>query len=218
MEKEVIASILVTFQAALLATLFGALFGIPLAYLLARFDFPGRRWVEGAINLPVVLPHSAAGIALLSVLGSRTTLGQAAGAFGLSFVGTIPAIAAAMAFVSLPFLVSAAVEAFRSVDPRLELAARTCGAGPGRAFTRITLPLALRGLIAGMVMMWARGISEFGAVLILAYHPMTAPVLIFERFTSFGLKYARPVAVLLLGLCLLVFVIAQWLDRGRRRA
>jgi molybdate/tungstate transport system permease protein len=69
-----------------------------------------------------------------------------------------------------------------------------------------------------MVMMWARGISEFGAVLILAYHPMTAPVLIFERFTSFGLKYARPVAVLLLGLCLLVFVIAQWLDRGRRRA
>jgi len=89
---------------------------------------------------------------------------------------------------------------------RLEKVARSLGASPWQAFFKISLPLAWRSIVAGNIMMWARGISEFGAVLILAYHPMIAPVLVYERFETYGLDYARPVAVLLIMVCLIVFI------------
>jgi molybdate/tungstate transport system permease protein len=112
----------------------------------------------------------------------------------------------AMAFVSIPFLINSARNAFLSVDPRLENVARTLGASPVRVFFTISLPLALRGIVSGMILMWARGISEFGAVVIIAYHPMTTPVMVFQRFNDFGLKYARSVAVLLIIICVALFV------------
>lgn len=215
-EEEVLHSLLLTLWAALLATVFGTVVGVPLAWFLARGRFRGRRLLEGLVSLPVVIPHSAAGIALLSVLGSRTLLGKVAALGGIGFVGTVAGIAAAMAFVSVPFLIGAATEAFRGVDPRLERIARTCGASPWRVFRSVTLPLAARGILSGMVLMWARGISEFGAVIILAYHPMIAPILIFERFTSFGLGAARPVAVLLILVCLVIFILCRRLAEEKK--
>ena len=92
------------------------------------------------------------------------------------------------------------------MDVRLEKVSRTLGASPWQAFFRISLPLAWRSILAGSIMMWARGISEFGAIIILAYHPMIASTLIFERFESYGLAYSQPVAVLLIIICLIVFV------------
>jgi molybdate/tungstate transport system permease protein len=215
-EPEVYFSILLTLRSALWATLVCGLFGIPLAYVLARWKFPGKSLVQGVIDLPVMIPHTAAGIALLMVYGRRFFLGKAFGKLGIGFVGTEAGISLAMAFVSLPFLINAARDGFVSVDPRLERVARTLGATPWRSFFKVSLPLTWRPILSGAIMMWARGISEFGAVIVLAYHPMTAPILIWERFQSYGLKYATPVAVLLIFICLIIFSLLRWLARRPR--
>lgn len=217
LDDEVRTSIGLTFYASFIATAIAFLCGVPLAYLLARVDFPGKRLVEGIIDVPVVVPHSAAGIALLMVFGRRTLLGQAFGIFGLKFVSAFPGIVIAMLFVSLSFLVNAAREGFEAVDPRLERVARTLGASPWRAFWGVSFPLAWRSILSGTILMWARGLSEFGAVIILAYHPMVAPVLLYERFESFGLRYSRPVAALMILICLATFVVLR-LTAGRKRS
>ncbi len=118
-----------------------------------------------------------------------------------------------MAFVGLPFLVNAAREAFALVDPEYELAALADGASPWQAFWHVTLPQAWRGVLTGALMMWARGVSEFGAVVILAYHPKVVPVLVYERFEGFGLAAAQPVAVVLIVSALLVFVLLNLVGR-----
>jgi molybdate/tungstate transport system permease protein len=217
LDEEVRGSILLTFQASFIATAIAFVCGVPLAYLLARVDFPGKRLIEGIIDVPIVVPHSAAGIALLMVFGRRTLLGQAFGLLGLKFVSAAPGIVIAMLFVSLSFLVNAAREGFEAVDPRLERVARTLGASPWWAFWGVSFPLAWRSILSGMILMWARGLSEFGAVIILAYHPMVAPVLLYERFESFGLRYSRPVAALMILICLATFVVLR-LTAGRKRS
>jgi molybdate/tungstate transport system permease protein len=216
LDEEVRSSIFLTLYSSLIATGLAFVCGVPLAYLLARVDFVGKRLVEGIIDVPIVVPHSAAGIALLMVFGRRAFLGQAFGLFGLKFVSAAPGIVIAMLFVSLSFLVNAAREGFEAVDPRLERVARTLGASPWGAFCRVSFPLAWRSILSGMILMWARGLSEFGAVVILAYHPMVAPVLLYERFESFGLSYARPVATLMILICLAAFVALR-LTAGRKR-
>lgn len=215
MDEEVWRAILFTFYSSLLATCIAFFLGIPLAYLLARATFPGKRVIEGLIDLPIVIPHSAAGIALLLVLGRRTLLGRGFALLGLRFVSSAPGVIAAMLFVSAPFLIDSAREGFESVDPHLEHVARTLGASSWESFWKVSFPLAWRGILSGLIMMWARGISEFGAVVILAYHPMIAPVLLYERFQSFGLDYALPVAALVIMISLVVFVILrEFSDRG----
>ncbi len=216
LEAEVRGSILLTFSSSAIATGAALFFGVPLAYVLARSTFPGKRLVEGLIDLPIVIPHSAAGIALLMVFGRRTLLGKAFGLVGLKFVSAAPGIVVAMLFVSLPFLVDSAREGFEAVDPRLERVARTLGASSWGSFWRVSFPLAWRNILSGIIMMWARGLSEFGAVVILAYHPMVAPVLLYERFETYGLKYARPVATLIILICLGTFILLRMVnERGK---
>jgi molybdate/tungstate transport system permease protein len=216
MDAQVQAALGLTFYAAAWAMLLALLTGVPLAYLLARHSFPGKRWVEGIINLPIVVPHTAAGIALLMIFGRQMPVGRALGAVGLRFTDDVPGIVVGMLFVSLPFLVNTAREAFAQVDPELERVAETMGASRWQAFFHVTLPLARRGIMAGAVMMWGRGISEFGAIVILAYHPKIIPVLVYERFAGFGLDAARPVAVILILASLAVFVLLQALLAPRR--
>ena len=211
-DAEVTRSIRLSLGAALTATLFCALAGIPLSYLLARRRFWGRPVLLALIDLPVVVPHSAAGIALLTVIGRHSWLAHLTG----GLVGTYAGIAIAMAFVSLPYLLNAAREGFTSVPVRLEEVARTLGASPARVFFTISLPLAWRSVLSGMILMWARGISEFGAVVIVAYYPMTTPVLIFQRFNDYGLTYARSAAQLLLLVCILIFVALRFVARTRK--
>ena len=215
-DPEVVQSILLTLRAALWATLSCILFGVPLAYALARWRFPGKSIVQGIVDLPVMIPHTAAGIALLMVYGREFFLGKTFSLVGISFTGTEFGISLAMAFVSLPFLVNAARDGFLSVDPRLERVARTLGASPWQAFFKVSLALSWRSILSGAIMMWARGIAEFGAVIVLAYHPMIAPILIWERLENYGLKYARPVAVILILLCLLIFSALRWLSRQKK--
>jgi molybdate/tungstate transport system permease protein len=215
-DRQVLEALGITFYAAMWATVLALLTGVPLAYLLARYKFPLKTWVEGLINLPIVIPHTAAGIALLMVFGRNGTAGRFFGLFGVGFTDTVAGIVVGMLFVSLPFLVNAAREAFAAVDPELEAMALTLGGSRWQAFRYVTLPLAIPGITAGAVMMWGRGISEFGAVIILAYHPKTVPVLVFERLEGFGLSYARPLAVVLILAALAVFVLLQLLLRWQR--
>lgn len=211
LDSEVLSSIWLTLYAALIATAVGCILGVPLAYLLARVDFPGKTLVESLIDVPIVVPHTAAGVALLFVFGRNFFAGKAFNAIGIDFVDSTAGIVVAMLFVSIPFLIDSAKEGFKKVDVRLEKVSRTLGASPWQSFFKISFPLAWRSIVAGNVMMWARGISEFGAVIILAYHPMIAPVLVYERFETYGLDYARPAAVLLILVCLIIFVALRTL-------
>lgn len=204
-DREVLNSIGITFLAGALATGLGMLTGIPLAYLLARRRFWGRQLIEGVINLPIVIPHTAAGVALLMVFGRRGLLGQFFAPLGVAFTENLPGIVVAMLFVSLPFLVNMSREAFALLDEEIERVALIDGAGPWQVFWMVALPQAWRGVLGGALMMWARGISEFGAVVILAYHPKIVPVLVYERFAGYGLNAALPIAVLLILAALLVF-------------
>jgi len=209
--------IVLTVFTASLATFIAALFGVPLAYLLARRNFPGRRLVQGLIELPVVVPHPVAGIALLLFLGRRSDVGGALAHLGLEFVSHVPGIVAAMLFVSAPILVSSAREAFRSVDPQLERVARTLGDTGWGAFRRVTLPLAGRGVLAGSILAWSRSVSEFGSIVILTYNPKVASIYIYDRFTAFGLHAAVPAAVILLLVALTVLVVVRVLQPEERR-
>ncbi len=214
-DKEVIGSIYLTLGVSFAATLVFAIGAIPLAYLLARKSFRGKIVLQSVVDLPIVIPHSAAGIALLGMVSRETWLGQAASAIGLDFVGHPLGIAIAMAFVSIPFLIQSARDGFVNVPVRLEQAAMNLGASSWRVFSSVTLPLAKRSIITGMIMMFSRGLSEFGAIVIIAYHPMVTPVLIYERFGAFGLKYSRPIAALFVLICLVFFVILRILATKR---
>jgi molybdate/tungstate transport system permease protein len=211
-DSELRDSIALTVLTATGATLIAALLGIPLAYLLARQRFPGRRLVQGLVDLPVVIPHPVAGMALLLFLGRRSPVGGTLAQLGLEFVSHVPGIIAAMLFVSAPILVSGAREAFRSVDPQLERVARTLGDTGWGAFRRVTMPLAARGILAGAILAWARSVSEFGSIVILTYNPKVASIFIYDRFTAFGLQAAVPAAVILLLIALLVFVLVRVLQ------
>ena len=208
-DPEVLHSIGLTFGAAAIATAVALITGVPLAYLLARHKFRGKRLLEALINLPVVIPHTAAGVALLLVFGRHGLVGQWLYPLGVTFTDNLGGIVVAMLFVSLPFLVNMSRDAFAMVDEELERVALTDGASQWQSFWHIALPLAWRGVSGGAVMMWARGISEFGAVVILAYHPKITPVLVYERFEGFGLDAAQPVALLLILVALVVFILLR---------
>ena len=214
-DTEVRDSIALTLWSSILATFIFAFFAIPLAYILARNNFKGKKLIQGIIDLPIVIPHSAAGIALLTVISKQGFIGKTGGLIGLEFPGHVAGIVLAMAFVSLPFLINAARDGFSAVPERLEKAALNLGASPIKTFFSISVPLAWRSIVSGLIMMFARGMSEFGAVIIVAYHPMITPVMIFERFGAYGLKYARPVAIVFIAVCLIFFILLRYISNSR---
>lgn len=213
-DEEVRQSIWLTIWVAMAATFLTSFGAVPLAYLLARKSFPFKKVVSAIIDIPIVIPHSAAGIAVLGVLSRDSWLGGAAERIGIVFIGHSAGIMAAMAFVSVPFLVNAARHGFLAVPVRLEKAALNLGASPARVFFTISVPMARRAIGSGFVLMWGRGMSEFGAVMIIAYHPMVTPVLLWERFGAFGLSYARPLAIVIIAICLGAFVLFRILTEG----
>ncbi len=211
-------SIWLTLWTSMAATVLFAIAAIPFSYLLARKDFPLKGLISGIIDVPIVIPHPVAGIALLCVVSRGTFLGKAADKMGFSFVGSSVGIMLAMAFVSIPFLVNSARDGFLAVPVRLEKAALSLGASPLRVFFTVSVPLASRSIVSGLILMWARGMSEFGAVLIISYHPMVTPVLIYKRLGTYGLQYARSIAVLFVSICLILFIILRLLVRGKDAA
>jgi molybdate/tungstate transport system permease protein len=204
---DVRGAIALSIASAFLSAALAVLAGVPLAYVLARTTFAGKGLIAALIDLPLAVPHTVAGIALFIVFGRQGVLGEPLQALaGLKFWGTIAGIVVAMLFVSAPYTVNAARIGFEAVDPRLEKIARTLGLGPWRTFLRITLPLARHSIMTGVTLTFARSISEFGAVVILAYFPMTAPVKIYDLFLQTGLRTSSAAATVLLAVVLVVFV------------
>jgi len=211
---DVRLAIALSLLAALLTTLSAALLGVPLAYGLARSDFRGKEIIAAIVDLPLAIPHTVAGIALLIVFGRQGWIGGPAGEFlGLRFWGTLAGVVVGMLFVSAPYAVNAARIGFEAVDPRLEKVARTLGMGPWRVLADVTLPLAWRSIMTGLTLTYARAISEFAAVAILAYYPMTAPVKIYELFLQFGLDASSGMALLLLVVTLALFILLRQIGR-----
>jgi molybdate transport system permease protein len=156
-------------QSATLATLLCLVLGVPLAWLLARVRFPGRRLVRALVTVPLVLPPVVGGVALLLVFGRRGLIGGWLDAtFGVTLPFTTAGVVLAEAFVAMPFLVIAVEGALRGADSRYEEAAATLGAGRWVTFTRVTLPLVAPGIAAGTVLCWARALGEFGATITFA--------------------------------------------------
>ena len=214
-QGDVSSSVILTMKVSLFATTFALITGLPLAYLIARYEFFGKSFLETLVDIPIMIPHTAAGIALLVAFG-HGQLGGFFDALGISFIGTEAGIMIAMMFLSATFLINGAKEGFKKVDIKLEKVARTLGASPLKVFFAISIPNAKKDIVNGCLMMWGRGLGEFGAVVILVYHPMTAPVLIYDRFTSFGLSYSAPVAAVMIILSIMVFLTVRFVNNRLR--
>lgn len=168
-QPEILDALRLSIQCATLATLLCLVFGVPLAWVLARVSFPGNRFVRALVTVPLVLPPVVGGVALLLALGRNGLLGQWLDRwFGLTLPFTTTGVVLAEAFVALPFLVISVEGALRAADLRYEDAAATLGASRWTTFRRVTLPLIAPGIGAGAVLCWARALGEFGATITFA--------------------------------------------------
>lgn len=214
-DEEIMRSVLLTMKISFFGTCLILLTGLPLAYLIARNNFRGKSLLESIVDIPVMIPHTAAGIALLMAF-SQGDMNRFFKSLGIQFIDTEAGVMIAMMFLSSPFLINGAKEGFKNIDPKLENVARTLGAGSFSVFFRVVLPNAKKDIINGMLMMWSRGLGEFGAVVIIAYHPMIAPVLIYDRFNSYGLSYSAPVAAVMIAVSSTTFLLVRGLNNKKR--
>ncbi|MFF5206244.1 ABC transporter permease [Streptosporangium sp. NPDC000396] len=214
-EPQVLEALRLSLVTATLATLTCLLLGVPLAWLLARVAFPGRRLVRALITVPLVLPPVVGGVALLLVLGRRGMIGQWLDtAFGVTLPFTTAGVVVAEAFVAMPFLVISVEGALRAADLRFEEAAATLGASRWIIFRRVTLPLVAPGILAGAVLCWARALGEFGATITFAGNfpgqTQTMPLAVYLALET------EPEAAIVLSLVLLAvsaLILASLRDR-----
>ncbi len=202
--------VLFTIQIALLGTALNLVPGTAAALFLARYRGPGKEAIETVLSLPLVLPPTAVGILLLRALARRGLLGTLLGDLGIEIVFTWKAVLLATMVMSFPLLVRSARTAFEEVDPRLVGIARTLGCGPARAFFRVTLPLAWRGILAGSVLAFSRALGEFGATIMVAGNipgrTQTLPLAIFH-YDQIG-RDDRALA--LVGVTVVLAFVALW--------
>lgn len=212
---EVIDALRLSLVCSLAATAASIVLGLPLAWLLARVDFPARGLVRGLVTLPVVLPPVVGGVALLLAFGRRGIVGRWLEAvFGITLPFTVAGAVLAETFVAMPFFVLTIEGGLRGLDARLEDAARTLGARPWTVFRRVTLPLLAPSLAAGAVLCWARALGEFGATITFAGNfpgrTQTLPLAVYTALET------DPEAGILLSLVLLVVSLAVLVALRRR--
>lgn len=208
-------------QVAVTATAVSLPFGIAFGFLLARRRFFGKRLVETLVNLPLVLPPVVTGYLLLVLLGKRGALGKYLHDwFGIHVVFTWEGAALASAVMAFPLMVRAIRVAFAEVDIRLEGAARTLGAGPWETFRRVSLPLARRGIVAGALLAFARGIGEFGATIMIAGNipgeTQTIPLLIYTQANSpGGIEASARLVIACIVIAVAALGISEYLERRK---
>jgi molybdate transport system permease protein len=200
-----------TLIASLATTALALVFGFPLAWLLARVEFHGKALLRGLATLPMVLPPVVGGIALLLAYGRRGIIGEPLySAVGLSLPFTTPGVIVAEAFVAMPFFVITLESGLRSMNIRLEDAARSLGAGRLTVFRRVTLPLIAPSLLAGTVLTWSRAVGEFGATITFAGNlpgvTQTAPLAIYISQSSDNIEEAIALSLVLVVVSLAVMI------------
>ena len=210
--------VLLSLKIALIALAAVTCTGLPVARLLARRDFPGKDLLEAAITLPLVLPPSVIGFGLLVLVGKNGLLGKTLAALDASIIFTWWAAVLAATVVAFPLMYQSAKAAFKSVDVNFEKVARTLGAGEIRIFFTVTLPLAWPGLLAGIVLSFARALGEFGATLMVAGNipgqTQTIPLAIYFAVDAGDNVTARTlVAIITVFSFLVIFWVNRWAKR-----
>jgi molybdate transport system permease protein len=217
--SAVLAALVLSLVTTALSLVLTVAIGLPLAVVLARRTFRGKWLVEAIVDLPIVLPPSVAGLALLLVFGRRGALAGPLQAIGHDVAFTTLAVILAQTFVSAPFFVRAARTGFASVDPDLEDAARVDGASERAVFRQITVPLAAGALAGGLVMSWARSLGEFGATIMFAGNidgvTRTLPLLVYSLFQGGDLDASIAAAAILVLAALGVLVAVRFFHWGR---
>ena len=219
--REDLALVFFTLRVATLATLLIALPATAAGLLLARYKGPGKGILETFLSLPLVLPPTAVGILLLDILGHRAPLGGWLAAHGIEIVFTWKAVILATMVMSFPLFVRSARTAFEEIDPRLVAVARTLGCSPARAFVRVTLPLAWRGLLAGAVLAFSRALGEFGATVMVAGNipgrTQTLALAIFSDSQTGNDDRAHVLVGVTVVLAFAALWTAEWIVRRRER-
>jgi molybdate transport system permease protein len=215
-DPDALGSLRTSLLSATISTLLIALFGIPLGYVLARARFRGKELISLVIYVPLVFPPVVSGIVLLLLYGPYGLIGGPLANAGWEVDDSLAGIVIAQIFVSAPFLIVAARSAFEAVDPVLEQVGMTLGQQRWGLFWRISLPLAWRGILAGLVLAWMRALGEFGATVVMAYHPYTLPVYVYVQLSGQGVTSALPLALLSLGVSVLVVALVLLIERYRR--
>jgi molybdate transport system permease protein len=215
-QDSVLEALRTSASAATVATLLITVTGVPLAYVFARNRSWWLRPIEAFIYLPLALPPLVSGILLLFLFGPYTTLGRL---FNGHLTDSFTGVVIAQMFVAAPFLVVASRAAFTAVDPTLETVAATLGRRPLSRFLRVSLRLAWPGILAGMLLTWLRAFGEFGATVMVAYHPYTLPVYTYVQFGIGGLELvlAPVVVAIVAALAVVALARAPWGDLIRRR-
>jgi molybdate transport system permease protein len=213
-ERAVLDAFALSLSSTAVSLVIVVVLGTPLAFVLARTTFRGKALAEALVDLPIVLPPSVAGLALLFAFGRRGLAGEGLDLVGLSLPFTTLAVIVAQVFVSAPFFIRAARAGFRSVEPEVEDAARVDGATESAVLGRVTLPLAAPALGAGLVLAWARALGEFGATILfagnIAGRTQTLPLLVYSEFQS-SLDAAMAAASILVIAALAVLVAVRLL-------
>lgn len=214
-QPEVLQAILLSLVTTFVTVLITLALGTPVAYLLARRRFRGRTFLDTLVDLPMILPPSVAGIALLVAFGRRGLLGQYLSDAGIELAFTSAAVVLAQTFVAAPFYIKAAAAGLSQVDTELEDAAALDGASPWQVFRYVTAPLAWVSLFFGAVMTWARALGEFGATIVFAGNfigrTQTMPLAIYQGF-ELELSVALTLSVILLGISAgVLFVVKRLL-------
>jgi len=215
LSETALAALRLSLVTSLISVMVSLLIGTPLAYILARWDFPGRAALELLIDLPVVLPPSVAGLALLIAFGRQGLFGSWLTSFGVSVPFTTTAVVIAQTFVSAPLFVRAARIGFAGIDPQLEEAAHVEGANQWQMFSQVMFPLSERALISGAILAWTRALGEFGATILFAGNlegvTQTMPLAIYLGFER-NLDVAVVLSVVLVFVSLALLTVMRKLD------
>ena len=225
---EAVSAIALTIYTSALTALAAVLFGLPLGYLLGKYQFPGRSLLDSIIEIPLMIPHTVAGIALITIFGPAEVVGSIFSGYGIRMTDSVIGIVLTLTFVSSTYTVKQVEEAIKSLDPKLDLVSRSLWASATFTFLKVTLPNIWRSVVSGAILTWARASSEAAALFIMAYYPTVASVEIWNLYAEYGLHEstlngvvlspgAVNVAALMILINLAIFVMFKLVQRKRSK-
>ncbi|MCS7031154.1 MAG: sulfate ABC transporter permease subunit CysT [Gloeomargarita sp. SKYG116] len=218
-----LAAYQLTLVTALIAALVNTVLGLVLAWVLVRYEFPGRRWLDSLVDLPFAMPSVVAAITLATLYGQGGVIGQLwdegtllGHLLPLNFTASVQAVVLAQLFVTLPFVVRTVQPVLWELEPEVEEAAYTLGASPWLCFRRVILPQLTPALVTGFTLALARGIGEFGVVVLISgnipYQTLAATVYIYQQLEAFNYPAATAIALVLLVVSLVLFSLTRWVQ------
>lgn len=211
----------VTFVTALIAALINAVFGVLIAWVLVRYDFPFKRIIDAAIDLPFALPTSVAGLTLATVYSDNGWIGSLLVPFGIKVAFTRLGVAVAMIFISLPFVVRTLQPVLHDMEKEVEEASWSLGASQFQTFRRVVLPPLMPAILTGVALGFSRAVGEYGSVVIVAsnvpFKDLIASVLIIQRLEQYDYSGATVIGTVLLGISLLILLAINLLQAWGRR-